>query len=191
MQEQKELFDALHYMKMEELKDACDMLSIPNKGTKAVLINRIMEFIKNGTVAKEKSMPAICQAKNHPSQSLAKNALILHGSYKNDLKTRNFFKSLIGPHFHFTAFGIDWLNEQWRKGIPPTYQQFADFWIQETKSRQKEKPQPKPEWAYINFLQRAKKMYPYASKGELLAAWEKLRLEKAKVAQTILKKLAY
>ena len=33
-------------------------------------------------------------------------------------------------------------------------------------------------------------MYPNASKKELLDAWEKLRLEKAEAARTILKKLA-
>ena len=33
-------------------------------------------------------------------------------------------------------------------------------------------------------------MYPHASKDELLAAWEKLRLEKVETAQKILKKIA-
>ena len=56
---------------------------------------------------------------------------MLKGGYKNDLKTRIFFKSIIGDYFHFTAFGIDWLKEQWMKGEPPTYKKFADMWTKE------------------------------------------------------------
>jgi hypothetical protein len=105
------------------------------------------------------------------------------------LITRNFFKKLIGPHFHFTAFGIDWLNERWLDGNPPTYKEFADYWIQETAKRKIKKEKPKQEWAYINFLQQAQKDFPNDSKSTLLSKWEKLRAEKAKFAQDILKSL--
>ncbi|XVN42631.1 MAG: hypothetical protein RCG15_08655 [Candidatus Rickettsia vulgarisii] len=56
------------------------------------------------------------------------NTLMLKGSYKNDLRNRQFFKQLIGEHFHFTAIAIDWLNDRWMQGLPPppTYQEFLE-----------------------------------------------------------------
>jgi hypothetical protein len=84
---------------------------------------------------------------------LSENGLMLKGAYKNDLKNRLFFKRLIGEYFHFTAFGIDWLNEQWLKGTPPTYLDFARMWKSEYEKRQAISASPKEEWAYINFVQ--------------------------------------
>ena len=108
--EQAVLYDDLHYMKMAELKKACVMLCLPDKGKKTELINRIMEFIKTGEVITLPKIPVKSRAKNNPIQPLEASSLMLHGEYKNDLKTRVFFKHLIGLHFHFTAFGIDWLK---------------------------------------------------------------------------------
>jgi hypothetical protein len=113
---------------------------------------------------------------------------MLKGSYKNDVRTRAFFKLLIGPHFHFTAFGIDWLNERWQAGNPPTYQEFANYWVSEVEKRKDKRPEPKKEWAYINFLQQAQRLMFHASKEELLAAWKKMRQEKVRVAQHLIKK---
>ena len=98
--------------------------------------------------------------------------MILKGSYKNDLKTRLFFKSIIGDHFHFTAFGIDWINARWFAGNPPTYQEFADMWITESEKRVLEGSVPKKEWAYINFTQKFIAQVPNASRQQLLYAWE-------------------
>ncbi len=61
--------------------------------------------------------------------------MILKGSYKNDLKTRLFFKNIVGDHFHFTAFGIDWINEKWMEGNPPTYRDYATMWQSEVDRR--------------------------------------------------------
>ena len=141
--QQKEVYDALHYMKMAELKKACQVLSISDSGNKGELISRIMVYVKTGEIEPLKTIPAKSLAKNHPIQELNKKSLMLYGSYKNDLKTRNFFKSLIGPQFHYTAFGIDWLNERWLNGNPPTYQEFADYWIEENAKRNKQKAEPK------------------------------------------------
>jgi hypothetical protein len=96
-------------------------------------------------------MPATSLAQNYPQQTLSASSLMLYGSYKNDALTRAFFISLIGPQFHFTAFGIDWLKQRWHEGKPPTYQEFAHYWIDETQKRTDKKAAPKQEWAFINF----------------------------------------
>jgi hypothetical protein len=176
--EQLALKDALHYMKMDELKKASQTLGLSDKGKKGYLINSILTFIKSGKIIEPPKMPDISRAKNHAIQPLANVSLMLYGGYKNDLKTRNFFKQIIGSQFHFTAFGIDWLNERWLKGNPPTYQEFADFWIQETARRKQEGTKPKDEWMFIRFMQEMEKEASHASKEDLLHAWKQLQAQK-------------
>ena len=184
--EESFLQDACYYMKMAELKKACQMLALPDKGNKGLLIERILTFIKEGRITTVPKIPAQSLAKNHPIQLLASSGLMLYGSYKNDAKTRSFFKTLIGPHFHFTAFGIDWLNDRWLQNNPPTYQEFAYYWIAETERRKHIKSKPKDEWKYINFLQQMNKEYPLLSKKNLMARWKRLQADKAHLAFKIL-----
>lgn len=184
--DQKTLLDALHYMKMDELKSACITLNLPCKGKKAELINRIITFIKNGTIIMTPSIPASAQAKSYPRQSLTATSYMLYGSYKNDANTRNLFKKLIGQHFHFTAFGIDWLNDRWSQGLPPTYQEFADYWQQETDRRKNQKVAPKDEWAFINFLQRMQKEEPSARQEDLMHAWKELQSRQTTLAMQLI-----
>ena len=149
-----------------------------------------MLFIQAGSITTGKEIPAESRSKNYPQQPLRKDSLMLYGAYKNDAQARSLFTSLIGPQFHFTAFGVDWLNDRWQQGKPPTYQEFADYWIQETEKRKHKQAKPKKEWAYLNFLQQASKENPEASKDELLAAWEKLQKEQAGFAYTVINRIA-
>jgi hypothetical protein len=105
------------------------------------------------------------------------------------LATRNFFKQLIGSHFHFTAQGIDWLREQWLKGTPPTYADFAREWQAEYERNKTQKRAPKQEWAYIRFVQEYMHLYPQASKSEVTAAWNAQRQKYVKTVQDILVKI--
>jgi len=185
--EQTLLHDALHYMSVSELKACCHHLSLSDSGNKSSLIERITAFVLDGTVLSTPIIPPISRAKHHEPQELHPQSLMLYGGYKNDARTRAFFKSIIGPHFHFTAFGIDWLNKRWLQGIPPTYQEFAEYWVQESEARKRAKPIPKQEWAYINFLQHAQKSMPDTTKAQLMAAWHQTRQEKVKLAYKLLK----
>jgi hypothetical protein len=185
----KELFDALHYMNMQELRAFCKAHHIPSTENKALLIEKIMHFVKTGTILPVIEFPANAFAKKGTVYPLEPNTKILHGSFKNDLKTRNFFKKLVGDHFHFTAFGIDWIEERWFAGNPPTYQEFADMWQREYERRKKIKAQPKKEWALLNFMQRYQEEFPNATKQEVMREWKTEREKQAKHAQQLLKKL--
>jgi hypothetical protein len=187
-QEQLQLFQALHYMKMAELKQSCSLLSIPDVGKKSELINRIMQYVQKGIILETPPIPAQSKSAHHPPQPLHPGALMLYGSYKNDAQTRAFFKTVVGPHFHFTAFGIDWLAHRWQEGDPPTYQEFARYWQEEYTRRKQDTPEPKKEWAYIRFLQRMQQENPHYPKGDLLSAWKKLQAAQAQQAYILLKK---
>lgn len=93
---------------------------------------------------------------------------------------------MIGSHFHFTAFGIDWINEKWMEGNPPPYQEFADMWVKETKRRKHSPVAPKAEWAYINFVQSYSQKAPNTSKSDVNQAWKIARQKrKAMVSEII------
>lgn len=178
IEEQSILQAALHYMKMAELRKASQTIGLYNKEKKAHLINLILTYIKSGKIITIPKIPAQSRAKSQAIQPLATSSLMLYGGYKNDRKTRDFFKKLIGPHFHFTAYGIDWLNERWLQGKPPTYQEFAVFWVKESAQRKKEKSKPKDEWMFIRFMQKMEKIEPDASKKDIFHAWKQLQAQK-------------
>ncbi len=191
-QEQASLSDAMHFMKMAELHDACRILGLPEAGKKAELIEKIMLFIRTGKTMTLPTIPAQSRAtlrRGHPA-TLHPNALMLYGLYKNDAATRTFFKTLIGPYFHYTAFGIDWINDRWMAGKPPTYQEFADYWVAEYERRKKTPEDPKKEWRYINFMQEMQITHPTASKDEMMAAWKTAQAQNAHRARRVLMAIA-
>jgi hypothetical protein len=181
-----ELKEALNFLHVKELKNIAVKLSIPINGKKGNLIARIVYFINTGIIVKEPILPKISCAKSGEIYPLKPNSLILKGAYKNDLKTRQFFKKLIGEYFHFTAFGVDWLNERWLAGKPPTYQEFADMWKKEYVYRKQQVKKPKEEWAYISFSQKFMKENPSVKRSELLKAWAEEINKKRQLVKQIL-----
>jgi hypothetical protein len=182
------LSKSLHYLFMGELKDICKNLSLPTNGKKGEIIQRILVFLSEGTVLKTPKFPEASIAEKNQTYPLKPKTLILHCSYKNDDATRNFMKKLVGPHFHFTAFGQDWIKQCWLESKPPTYQQFAEFWEEEYQSRKGKKASPKQEWAYLNFVQSYLKKQPNSTHEKIAQEWEKERSKQKKLAITILKK---
>lgn len=167
-----QLWCSLYYLHVSELKNYCEEFDLSVKGKKITLISRIVHFLKTGERIDLPEYPSISVAKTKKNKELRPDAFMLKGAYKNDLKTRVFFKSLIGEHFHFTAFGIDWLEERWMQANPPTYQEFADMWQNEYALRKTKGSIPKEEWAYINFVKRYLINHPQASREEILMQWE-------------------
>lgn len=182
------LKEALHYLKMEELKEVCVYLNLPFQGQKRARIERILIFLETGKVSKAEGLPVVSQALKDKNYPLAPETPILSGSYKNDLATRTFLKSLIGDYFHFTAFGQDWIKERWAQGNPPTYKEFAQFWKKEFAARKQRKATPKQEWAYLNFVQKYCREHHNFTRADIIEAWEKYRALQVQRAQEILKR---
>lgn len=180
----------LYYFHVSELKKVCDQFQLSSSGKKKDLILRIFAYCKSGKKQELMDFPyssRACKGEKYPLQPKTK---ILIGAYKNDLTTRKFFKELIGDYFHFTAFGIDWINERWAKGNPPTYQEFASFWKKEYAFRKTQKAKPKTEWAYLNFIQRCSTEHPEFSKVQIVKAWELERNSCIQKARMILEKVS-
>ncbi len=167
--------ESLLFFHVSELKDLALKLSLTEKGTKMTLIMRILHFLETGQKLTLPKFPTSSCAKRGQNYPLGEKELMLKGAYKNDLKTRLFFKQFIGEYFHFTAFGIDWLNERWMKGNPPTYQEFSKMWQTEYQKRKEAPAAPKKEWAYIRFVQKFLLSSPTARRENIYQAWESER----------------
>ncbi len=184
----EELQEWLSYMHVAELKDELKALNLSTKAfNKKELIERLVHYAKTGKELPHKQIPEISKAKSKTTK-LEPQSLILYGTYKNDLATRQFFKKIIGDHFHFTASGIDWLREKWLLGNPPTYAEFAKEWQTEYERNKIHKKAPKQEWAFIRFSQKFIKENPNTSKQELIEQWDKERLILIDKARKILRK---
>ncbi len=182
---------SIWFLHVEELKELTSLLKISDKGAKGAVIARILHFLHSGEELAMPKFPAVSCAKKSVVPPLLPKSLMLRGAYKNDLATRLFFKSLIGEYFHFTAFGIDWLNERWLQGNPPTYQEFADFWVTETERRKNTKAAPKQEWAYIRFVQAFMESYPESSRDELMQAWNAERMGHKKQVDAVVRRILH
>lgn len=178
---------ALNFLHVAELRDLCVKLDLPDSGKKGMLVYRIVHFVKTKEIVREPHTPQVSRAQRGKIYSLSPSTLMLKGAYKNDLKTRLFFKQLIGEYFHFTAFGIDWLNDRWLKGNPPTYQEFADMWREEYARRKEVGATPKEEWAYITFVQKCIQEHPDASRIVIMEAWGEEREKQKRLVFTLLK----
>lgn len=183
-QQLHELKESLTFPHVSELRSIAVRLGLSEKGKKMEIIVRILHFLQTGEKLSVAKVPQVSSAQRGKIYPLLPGTLIVKGSYKNDLKTRLFFKSLIGNYFHFTAFGIDWINERWMEGNPPTYQEFADMWKAEYQRRKETPEAPKEEWAYINFVQQFLQHSPNVTRDVLHGEWEaerqkhKKRIEK-------------
>lgn len=182
------LHESLLFLHIGELRNLCTQLELPHIGKKLLLIQRIVRFLSTGEILKNLTVPPVSCAQKKSPDPITPHSLILKGSYKNNLETRNFFKSLIGDHFHFTAFGIDWINERWLEGNPPTYQEYATMWQDEYTQRKLYGSTPKEEWGYINFIQSYTKNLAQASREEGLAAWEDERRKHVTIVEELLNK---
>jgi len=181
------LKSALLYLRMAQLRAICLQLQIPDHGLKLVLIENILNYLTTGQILKPIPLPTISKAKSGVNYPLAPETLILSGSYKNDLKTRLFMQKLVGPHFHFTAHGNDWLKACWQNGQPPTYQAFADYWQKNYLAHQKQKPAPKAEWAYINYVQALLAKNPNLTKAEVTHSWLQEQARQVAIIEQIIK----
>lgn len=183
------LRESLLFLHVAELRALATQLGIPETGNKRVLIMRVLHFLATGEIITQPPYPKASCAPRGKQHSLESNALMLKGAYKNDLKTRLFFKKLIGKHFHFTAFGIDWLEERWQAGNPPTYAEFAIMWQGEYERRKAHPTAPKEEWAYINFVQAYLQLHPDTTQKNILATWQTERQKHKQRVDMVIKKL--
>jgi hypothetical protein len=170
----------IHYWLKEELQGFCRNNGIRASGSKLEISERIEFFLSTGqkkTPKKrnpKKSDPTITN-----TEVLSIKTVICEG-YTNNEKNREFFKSIIGPQFHFTTRFMNFC----KNNVGKTYQDAVDEWYRE----QREKKQGKyktvigPQFEYNRFVREfyAKPDNKGKRLQDAIEAWRKSKRERGK-----------
>lgn len=183
------LESAIYFLKVTELKQLCESHALCAKGSKQDLINTLLCFAKGEGAA---TLNAI---QSSAEKSLRANAdnfdesiYMVPGKYRNNRASRTILTELIGRHFTFTAYGMDWVKAEWHAGRCPSYLEFADYWQTEYERRKARGDfASKQTLQRVNFFRTMKEKN--LSREALEAAWAKKRAEQAAIALSLFEKL--
>jgi hypothetical protein len=101
---------------------------------------------------------------------------ILYGQYdKKNVAICDLLKKLTNDDFKDGATARILLNEFWRKGVAPTYREFANAWQHAKENHTK----PNPEWAFLSDRADRKDTQD----------WKQLRTKKAKHVLQVLNRI--
>jgi hypothetical protein len=123
------------YWWKEELVDFCVSQGIPATGRKLEILQRIETFLRTGKVLRPQ--PTVLGAMGKRSdQPLTLTSPVVN--FKSDQRTREFFKKVIGPEFHFTAY----LNAFMKGRNNLTYGDLVKEWLAERERRKNKSYRP-------------------------------------------------
>ncbi|MCK5475273.1 MAG: cytoplasmic protein [Candidatus Pacebacteria bacterium] len=118
-------FKDFYWMK-EELVSFCREIGISCSGGKIEITGRIVEYLKTGKIENKKRKIKKC------IQRMPKNINdIIPDNYSSSQLFREYFRSIIGQHFHFTAYMATYMKD--RPEI--TFKEYADEWQAEYERR--------------------------------------------------------
>jgi hypothetical protein len=131
-----------YYWLKEELTQFCRQLGIPASGRKLEILKRIEVFLRTGKVIRpERIILGANEDKSESRGAASKADLTLATpvvNFKSDQRTREFFESIIGPQFHFTAH----LNQFMRGREDLTYGDLVKEWLAERERRKDKSYKP-------------------------------------------------
>jgi hypothetical protein len=176
---------AVYFLKINELKSLCELANVPLSPSKQSLIDGLLAYAfdtkkQDKTYRKwKKSELDSIESQFNPSR------FIIPGKYANNRANKALFKQSIGPHFSFTSYGMDWIREQWEKGIFPSYKSFEEYWQMEYERRKSG-----GEFTSAKTLQRVNYLRKMKNSGldkeGLEAGWARERSDKAAFAYSAL-----
>jgi len=179
---QRSLLDDLNYLNMGEIKAFCKQHAIPftiwietrdgrrtsSEGDrKGIVLDRIRHYLKTGNVPGPTCFPANVVCFEALSLRPKDTDRVFYGQYeRKNSAIGDLLKKLTNGEFRDGAIARILLNEFWRKGVAPTYREFANAW-----QRAKENhTRPNPEWAFLSDR----------SDHKNTKDWKQLRTKKAK-----------
>lgn len=168
----------MYYWYMQELLVYCRERGLPTQGHKHEIIERVRQHLRGGPIAVPRA-PARAKTGSSPAtpREITRETLI-GPDYSCDARTRVFFESVIGPHFHFSAH-----LQRFRCAnthLPLSYGNLAHEWIAEHE-RRKDKSYTSAlmhTWEYNRFVRdymRDKERNPGKTLKDAAAAWNTLR----------------
>jgi hypothetical protein len=140
------------YWLKKELTDFCVRHGIKTTGRKLEIVSRIEKFLTTGIVT-ENVLVENKTVNNKimvNASSLSMDTVVTE-SLKFNEANRAFFKSQIGPHFHFTAHIGKFVRENLKAGNVITFRDLVDEWFAEKERRKDASYKPK-EWLHVSII---------------------------------------
>lgn len=97
-----------NYWLKEELIHFCKEIGLKSSGSKEVISNTILEYLKTGVIKSAVSVPRK-SILNTPS--VLELESLIPQNYTNDETHREFFRNQIGLHFKFNVQFMNWMKE--------------------------------------------------------------------------------
>lgn len=180
---------SIYFLKVPELKQLLTDAGIKPTGSKQTMINSLIAYAKGDST--RPSAPQFTdgeRALRQKANQYDPTVFIVPGVYTNNRKSRELFLTLIGRHFSFTTYGMDWIKDRWAEGTCPTYQAFAEFWQEEYLRRKNNGAfKSKQTLQRVQFFRAMKDRN--LSKGELEDAWAREREHHATRAIASIRKI--
>jgi hypothetical protein len=190
--EQRKLLDDLNYLNMEEIREFCDEHKVPytiwvesadkrlretrDDDRKGVILDRIRQYLTTGCIPEATIFSARIVCYDERPAKLKATDRLFYGQYdKKSEAMINLLKSLTGGRFRNGAIARILAREFWSKGIAPTYQEYAEAWLEANGNHKR----PRPEWAFLSDR----------ADHTATANWKKQRQAKAKYVLSILSRI--
>ncbi len=126
------------YWIQEELVSFCRKIGINCSGGKIEIANRIVKYLKTGKIEKKNTNKNRGTKKG--IQRIPKNINeVIPDNYSSSQLFKKYFKSIIGQHFHFTAYMAKYMKD--RPEI--TFKRYINEWQAEYKRRKDKNYHPK------------------------------------------------
>ncbi len=169
----------MHYWLKEELQAFCRENGILAAGSKLEISQRIEYFL----ITRERK-PEIRTNPHKFKSTMDTDDLsvktVITEEYTNNQKNREFFKSIIGPQFHFTTRFMNFC----KSNVGKTYQDAIHEWYAEQNERKKGKYKTviAPQFEYNRFIREFYNKPENKGKKltEAIKAWEKSKRERGK-----------
>lgn len=190
--ERRRLSEDIYYLNIAELRGFCDQHGIPYRihivtadgrfastrdlDRKGVIIDRILHFLKTGTIKPKTIFGTSVIATEPLDRTPIETDRVLYRRYKNhEPQILELMKRLTGGKFEFGAVAQEVLRACWSRDQAPTYRVFAELWQQAIK----EHDRPNREWAFVTDR----------AEGRADNNWKKMRSARASVVLAILQKM--
>lgn len=147
-------FRSFYWLKME-LTDFCVKNGIKTNGRKPEIFDRIEYFLQYGKIKNERINPHNkTKVEDNSDDTPLSLATVFKEGFKFNQRNRDFFKSVLGPHFHFTVHTAKYVRDNLKNGNTITYQDFVDEWLKEKKRRKNKnfKPEIMASCEYNQFI---------------------------------------
>lgn len=190
--EQRALLEDLNYLNMGEIKTLCRRHSIPyaiwietgsgrrktsDHDRKGVILSRIRHYLLTGDVLNETCFPETVVCFDNLSKNIKATDRLFYGQYdKKSNAMISLLERLTNGQFRNGAIARILAREFWSKGSAPTYQEYAEAWVDARENHKR----PNPEWAFLSDR----------SDRKDIANWKQLRARKAQQVLKILNRLS-